>query len=283
MNFTRLKQYTPLLLVLLALYPCFLYFSDRVHDTDSVNLALRRTADHLLRENGDSVSRIPAIIHSMERQWMIRIDPSCSYEKLPEILQSSLDQYFIKTKYSVTVRRCSDDFIDLGYQQADLSDTMPVPCSGRQAPEGCHYVEVTFEDQSSAAGMWATGLLLAAALTVWALRRRRVPGHTHARETVWTELGNSRLDIAGQTLFCGGKHTSLTFRETKLLRLFAENPDKLLERTYIISQVWADEGVHVGRSPDVFISRLRKKLAGDPSINIVAVHGVGYKLTVNTR
>ena len=70
----------------------------------------------------------------------------------------------------------------------------------------------------------------------------------------------------------------LTFRETKLLRLFATNPDRLLERDVILRQVWADEGVLVGRSVDVFVSRLRKKLAADPSVGIAAVHGVGYRL-----
>jgi DNA-binding response OmpR family regulator len=98
---------------------------------------------------------------------------------------------------------------------------------------------------------------------------------------VWTELGNSRLDISGQTLLCGGEYLSLTFRETKLLRLFSENPNQLLEREFIISKVWADEGVLVGRSLDVFVSRLRKKLTGDPSLAIVTVHGVGYKLAIN--
>jgi DNA-binding response OmpR family regulator len=81
-------------------------------------------------------------------------------------------------------------------------------------------------------------------------------------------------------LMCGGKSQSLTFREAKLLQLFAENPDQLMEREFIINRIWADEGVLVGRSLDVFVSRLRKKLADDPSVAIVAVHGVGYKLEV---
>lgn len=97
-------------------------------------------------------------------------------------------------------------------------------------------------------------------------------------ETDWKEFGNSRLDVAGQVLMCGNVRQTLTFRETKLLRLFVSNPDQLLERDIILQQVWADEGILVGRSMDVFVSRLRKKLAGDPSVGIVAVHGVGYRL-----
>ena len=64
----------------------------------------------------------------------------------------------------------------------------------------------------------------------------------------------------------------------KLLAFFARHPDQVLQRDEILQQVWADEGVLVGRSLDMFVSRLRKKLAGDPTVSIVAVHGVGYRL-----
>ncbi|MBK7408988.1 MAG: response regulator transcription factor [Saprospirales bacterium] len=62
-------------------------------------------------------------------------------------------------------------------------------------------------------------------------------------ETEWLEFGNSRLDVAGQVLYCGSVRQNLTFRETKLLpRLFADSPDRLLEREYILRHVWEDEG-----------------------------------------
>jgi len=77
---------------------------------------------------------------------------------------------------------------------------------------------------------------------------------------------------------CGGHRQTLTFRETKLLKLFASHCGQLLERDFIIQQVWADEGVLVGRSVDVFVSRLRKKISNDPSVGLSVVHGVGYRL-----
>jgi len=283
MNFTRIIKYTPWLLIATAFYPAFLYFSVDQPDENHVNLALRKAADRLLRENGDSVSRIPAAVRIAENTWSIRPDAAFSYDKLPEIIESAFGQHQISTPYSVTVRRCLDNFIDLGYQQNDLSDSLPVPCSGREAPEGCHYIEVTFEQRSLAAGIWATSLLLAAALAAWMTSRTGAPKRTPAHEVVWTNLGNTRLDISGQTLLCGGEYLALTFRETKLLKLFAEHPNQLLEREFIVSKVWADEGVLVGRSLDVFVSRLRKKMTGDPSLAIVSVHGVGYKLAINQQ
>ena len=61
------------------------------------------------------------------------------------------------------------------------------------------------------------------------------------------------------------------------------HPGQLLERERILREVWADEGILVGRSVDMFVSRLRKKLAADPTVGIAAVHGVGYRLELNHR
>ncbi|MBK8042565.1 MAG: response regulator transcription factor [Haliscomenobacter sp.] len=110
------------------------------------------------------------------------------------------------------------------------------------------------------------------------LRRRRPKAALLRKDRLGFTFGQSRLDVAGQVLECGGLRQDLTFREAKLLRLFVTHSGQLLEREFILTQVWADEGVLVGRSVDVFVSRLRKKLSADPSVSIVAVHGVGYRL-----
>ena len=62
------------------------------------------------------------------------------------------------------------------------------------------------------------------------------------------------------------------------MHLFVTHANQILERSTIIEKVWADEGVLVGRSVDMFVSRLRKMLKDDPTIQIVAVHGIGYRL-----
>jgi len=120
-------------------------------------------------------------------------------------------------------------------------------------------------------------------LILFLRQKTTLPASGTNEEPEWLEFANSRLDVAGQVLICGGVRQSLTFRETKLLRLFVTSPDRLLERDLILKQVWEDEGVLVGRSVDVFVSRLRKKLSADPSVGIVAVHGVGYRLETGKR
>ncbi len=259
-----------------------------------INLALRRTADGLLRASGDSTSRIPAIEQLGEGVWSVRIEQEFNYEALPALLQSSLDLYGIRRPYEVAVRRCFDSTIDLGYHQLDHLQNNVVPCGGREMPKGCHYIEISFlendEKKSFLPGIFGALLLILAGIAgFWYFLQQKskiaMPLAAHAsqgtaagEETDWLTFGNSRLDVAGQVLLCNGARHALTFRETKLLRLFVTSPDRLLERDFILQQVWADEGVLVGRSVDVFVSRLRKKLAADPSVGIAAVHGVGYRL-----
>ena len=94
-------------------------------------------------------------------------------------------------------------------------------------------------------------------------------------------MGNVAFDRANQSVSVAGVTYSLTYRETKLLHLFLNHPNQLLERDFILKSVWEDEGIFVGRSVDVFVSRLRKFLHPDPTVRIVAVHGVGYRLETN--
>lgn len=273
---------------------------------EKINLALRRTADGLLRQSGDSTSRIPAVEQSGAAVWRVRLEQPFEYEQLPPLLQASLDLHDIRRAYEVAVRRCDDGTIDLGYHQLDflkknglpvgvdepaasVGNAAEVPCGGRVMPEGCHFIEVTFLENDEKNPFWAgksaiLWLILGGFIGFWFFRQRKPEPAEPAvsaeinGEIDWLEFGNSRLDAAGQVLICNGVRQTLTFRETKLLRLFASSPDRLLERDVILRQVWADEGVLVGRSVDVFVSRLRKKLTADPSVALVAVHGVGYRL-----
>ncbi|MDX2133551.1 MAG: winged helix-turn-helix domain-containing protein [Saprospiraceae bacterium] len=254
---------------------------------DQLNLALRRTADALLRASGDSTSRIPAVSQISETTWRIYLAQSFDYDRLPELLQNSLDLHRIHQPYYVTVRRCLDDVIDLGYHYADVAgEDAVVTCGGREMPEGCHYIEVVFAQQppQPPVGRIMAGiclLLTGGWLAYRWLRRQKQSPETRRPATSdieWLHFGNSRLDPVGQILIANGVSQSLTFRETKLLRLFAARPGQLLERETILQQVWADEGVLVGRSIDMFVSRLRKKLAPDPAVAITAVHGVGYRM-----
>jgi len=253
---------------------------------EKINLALRRTADALLRLSGDSTSRIPAIEQKGNSVWQVRLEQTFNYDQLPALLQSSLDVHGIKRPYNVSVRRCDDGSIDLGYNYLDFSENNGVACRGREKPVGCHYIEISFlSDLNSNPLLVEKGLfflvIIGGIAGFWLFRRQKIKPLPAEKDTTNFKIfGNSQLDVTNQILLCNGVKHSLTFRETKLLLLFVTHSGQLMERDSIIQQVWADEGVLVGRSVDVFVSRLRKKLADDTSVVLAVVHGIGYRMEV---
>jgi DNA-binding response OmpR family regulator len=76
----------------------------------------------------------------------------------------------------------------------------------------------------------------------------------------------------------GELHISLTWRESELLKLLVLNHKQVLSRKVILEQIWGADDFFAGRSMDVFITKLRKYLKADPSVRIMNIRGVGYKL-----
>jgi two-component system response regulator VicR len=93
------------------------------------------------------------------------------------------------------------------------------------------------------------------------------------------KIGKFTFDESKQVLSLKNVRHSLTAREAQLLSLLCTKKNGVVPRTDILKTLWDDDTYYNGRSLDVFISRLRKLLAGDPSVEIKSVHGKGYKLT----
>ena len=119
------------------------------------------------------------------------------------------------------------------------------------------------------------------ALRIEAILKRMHILPAKAEEQFLLPFGQSTLDVANQKLLLPAVSKDLTYRETKLLQLFCRHQNKILERDLILKAVWEDEGVLVGRSVDVFVSRLRKLLKEDERVRIVNVHSVGYRFEVS--
>ncbi|MEM9526363.1 MAG: winged helix-turn-helix domain-containing protein, partial [Bacteroidota bacterium] len=88
---------------------------------------------------------------------------------------------------------------------------------------------------------------------------------------------NASFDPTAQLLIISGEKQELTYRESQLLRYLMQRPNEVLSRKDIHDAVWGAEGIMVGRSLDVFVSRLRKKLQAAEGTKIQTVHGVGYR------
>jgi hypothetical protein len=93
-------------------------------------------------------------------------------------------------------------------------------------------------------------------------------------------IGNLLFFRESQQLVAGSSIILLTAKEAKLLHVFANAQQEMIDRDQLMKEVWEDEGVIVGRSLDMFVSKLRKKLKADPRVSILNVHGKGYKLVI---
>jgi DNA-binding response OmpR family regulator len=95
-------------------------------------------------------------------------------------------------------------------------------------------------------------------------------------------LGSVLFDAKNRKLIINGETIELTGTETRVLIIFALSPNEIIARSRLQKEIWEDDGVIVGRSLDMFISKLRKKLEGDPNIKIVVIRGKGYKLEISS-
>ena len=110
------------------------------------------------------------------------------------------------------------------------------------------------------------------------LRRNRVRPATPEFDP--GRIGEYHFDAAQLRLRLGDEDRRLTRREAELLQLLSDHREKVLERSKILEKIWGENDYFLGRSLDVFVSRLRKYLSGDPRIKIENIHGVGFSLTV---
>lgn len=109
------------------------------------------------------------------------------------------------------------------------------------------------------------------------LRRSKGTNGQPEEKKVFT-LGQYEFDYPAQRLVRNGETSSLTTKEAELLKLLALNKNRVLEREIALKLIWGNDNYFTGRSMDVFITKLRKYLKDDPTVEIVNVHGTGYKL-----
>ncbi len=105
--------------------------------------------------------------------------------------------------------------------------------------------------------------------------------HDHKLSSV--RMGEFTFSHELLTLEHGGEVRTLTSREADVLRTLWENHGGILKREELLNQVWGDDDYFMGRSLDVFISRLRKYLQEDPSLEIRNYHGIGFALIINKQ
>lgn len=253
--------------------------------SDQVNLALRQVGHQLLQIAGDERSMVPPVQMTGPNEFTLYLEHSFNYDTLPQLLNRAFLDYNIHRDYQVAIKQCIDNSTILGYNRLAFT-AGEVPCVGRELKSSCNNIVLTFispaDPLSGHRRQFIPWLLLGiVGLSFgfyWKINNRPKVAVTSSDSTM--ALGNISFDFQNQMLQINGEQQSLTFRENKLLYFLACRPNEVISRDTLLDEVWGDEGVMVGRSLDVFISRLRKLLKADEGVNIKTIHGVGYRLEV---
>ncbi len=109
-----------------------------------------------------------------------------------------------------------------------------------------------------------------------ALLRRT--GAQEEEEDHVVNIGNIRFDRKRQVLIVNGKEQKMTTREAALLDMLYEQRNDVLYRSYALKKIWGEDSFYNSRNMDVYITRLRKLLKGEPNVQIINVHSTGFKL-----
>lgn len=276
--------------IVFSIFSCFflLVIRSNAQDISSdkhIEVALRMIGHQILLSVEDSTSRILPVIKE-HNQYSIQFESEFVFD--PKYLVSTVNSIVKETEiannYIVEMVHCKTTEIIYSFEVNNFAKSDIIPCQKRTQPKSCYNLLFTILDVNKNEVVSNRYIYLIAiaffviCLIAFFLRKRL---KTQKNNPNLIALGSYQFDKRNTELIIGHKKIELTSKETDLLLLLYNAANTTVERDVILNLVWGDEGGYVGRTVDVFISKLRKKLEFDTKVRIVNVRGVGYKLILN--
>ncbi len=275
-------------------------------DERHIKVSMRMIGHEVLLNSGDSVSRVLAVEKEIDRY---KIQFESDFQFNPEELVATINQIVKETgiaiSYLVEVEKCKTKEVIYSYEIGKSTKTDLIPCKTRIQPRACYKMFITILDSGKPMSPLLTDtpqpsnglssgkkrvnyfiivlliipLLILIGLFIY-FRNKRLKTKIDPDMII---IGEYLFDKKNMALSYENKKTELSSKEADLLFLLYTSENTILERENILKIVWGDEGDYVGRTLDVFISKLRKKLAADSSLKIVNIRGIGYKFVMNNQ
>ncbi|MBS1933912.1 MAG: winged helix-turn-helix transcriptional regulator [Bacteroidetes bacterium] len=266
------------------------------YDIARQEILLRKIGHEILLQSGDSTSRILPVKKIAENEYQLSFENAFTFQ--PDSLVNTTRRLLAKdplaNDYVVKVLNCSDASVAYGYAISKNKKDDIVACGGRRQPIGCYMINIKFKPTAiiTKKHEYLLGALSLLALVGFIFLKSVKPQNAlinsqdtdlpGGRHSDMFTLGSISFDTEARKLLINGKSIELTKTESRVLRIFALSPNEIIDRSRLQKEIWEDEGVIVGRSLDMFISKLRKKLELDPNIKIVVIRGKGYKLEISS-
>nr|WP_299071334.1 winged helix-turn-helix domain-containing protein [uncultured Allomuricauda sp.] len=288
----RTKAGAFLLSVLILFAISLLISSYSPNNTDEshsslVKVALRNTGNSLLVQNNDSTSLVLPVTEPKKNSFVLSFQKELSI--VPDSLVKAIAKNFgplnLPNEYLVEVINCNNQEVSYSYSVSNNEEKNIIPCLGRNLPLGCYTIHVFLDKDVSLMGLNFTSswyaLVLICILGMSFLYFAKKKTETELQDSLsFIAIGDYRFYRDQNELVKNDLTIKLTSKESELLQIFGNNPNQVIQRDLLLKEVWENKGVFVGRSLDTFISKLRKKFKADDRINILNVHGVGYKLEI---
>jgi len=260
-------------------------------DSSRREVLLRRIGHEILLQSGDSVSRVLPVKKTGENEYQISFEHELTFQ--PDSLVNTTRRVLAQDRgvgaYIVNVLNCGSSSVAYGYAISRNGKDDIIACLGRSQPRACYLISIKFQPTKTNTAKY--GYLLGCLVLLgcigyifWkpAKTRNVLPENPEPQPGSMFTLGSVLFDAQSRKLLINDKTIDLTVTENRVLLMFALAPNEIIERRRLQKEIWEDEGVIVGRSLDMFISKLRKKLEADPNLKIVVIRGKGYKLEVSS-
>lgn len=278
-----------LLLFIAAIFAAFNLTDSDDFDKARREVLLRRIGHELLLQSGDSTSRVLPLKKIAENEYQIRFEHSLTFQtdSLVNISRRLLAKDPLTGDYVVNVLKSGSSGVSYGYAISKNKKDDIITCIGRRQPRARYMVNIKSEPTSINLvkhELLLGGLPLLAFVGFMFLRSARprlVFSDGEHADTI--TVGSMLFDVKNRKLLFNGNTIDLTRTESRVLHIFASSPNQMIERARLQKEIWEDEGIIVGRSLDMFISKPRKKLKADPDSQIIVVRGIGYKLCTLTQ
>lgn len=253
---------------------------------------LRAIGHEFLLQLDDSSSRVLPI-EKIDGRFRLGFERTFAFE--PDQLSFAaikvMNERNITDRYIVEIERCKTGELVHSFEARLEQKKMDLmACKQRRLPEDCYQFfftpmvkKVPPKDtkHTSALDLKNVYLLLALFMGIGLVFYFKAQIKKPESNKNFIPLGLYQFDKKNMVLIAREHSIQLSGKEADLLFLLLSNENKTLEREHILEVVWGDKGDYVGRTLDVFISKLRKKLEADPSIKIINIRGVGYRFVVS--
>lgn len=273
-----------------SIFICLILFINRgsaqdISSDKHIEVALRMIGHEILLSNGDSTSRVlPVIKEGFQYRIQFESDLVFDPDYLVSTVNSIVKETGITNNYIVEMVNCETTEVVYSFEMNYLAKSDIIPCMGRVQPRSCYNLLFTILEpeamntESSLEIYLIMGLVLLIFCVIFFLWKK---SNTQKNNPNLIPLGAYHFDKQNTELIIDHQKIELTTKEADLLLLLYNAANTTVERDVILNMVWGDEGDYIGRTVDVFISKLRKKLEFDSKVKIVNVRGVGYKLIMD--